>query len=222
MGASSGNGNKAVWDFVCGLFQWNSSTNSGIDSDPPLGAGIEQPRLQDGGLGSGAGGGDPGLLLRNTSAIESREVIAVKVAAALCRRFEGLYLHPYLCPAGVPTIGVGCTYYEDGRAVKLTDPAITKERAEALLLWMVETVYLPAVLKLCPNLRDSDKLAAIIDFAFNLGTGRLKASTLRKRVNAEDWEGAAVEVMKWIKGGGRVLRGLVLRREAEKALLLKG
>ena len=63
--------------------------------------------------------------------------LAVKVAAALARMFEGLYLSPYLCPAGVPTLGYGATYYEDGTRVTLSDPAITRERAEELLLWMV-------------------------------------------------------------------------------------
>ena len=59
---------------------------------------------------------------------------SVQVAAALARRFEGLYLTPYLCPAGVPTIGYGATYYEDGTRVTLHDPKITRARAEALLL----------------------------------------------------------------------------------------
>lgn len=144
---------------------------------------------------------------------------AVAVAAALARRFEGLYLTPYLCPAGVPTIGYGATYYEDGRRVQLTDPPITRERAEALLLWMVRTKYLPSVVALCPGARDPGRLAALIDFTFNLGSGNLRASTLRKRVNAGDWDQVPTELRKWVRGGGRVLRGLVLRREAEIELV---
>jgi len=144
---------------------------------------------------------------------------AVEVAAALCRRFEGCYLRPYLCSAAVPTIGYGATFYEDGTRVTLKDPPITRERAEQLLLWMVRKKFLPAVLRLCPNLRDPHRLAAIIDFAFNLGAGNLQVSTLRRRVNAGDWESAKVELRKWIRGGGKVLRGLVIRREAEAALL---
>jgi lysozyme len=144
---------------------------------------------------------------------------AVAVAAALARRFEGFIPHPYLCPAGVPSIGFGATFYEDGRAVKLTDPPITRERADALLLWGVRTIYLPAVLRLCPNVDTPDRLAALIDFTFNLGAGSLRASTLRRNVNAGDWNGAKVQIMKWVMGGGRVLRGLVLRREAERALM---
>lgn len=145
--------------------------------------------------------------------------LAVQVAVALARRFEGLHLHPYLCPAGVPTIGYGATFYLDGRSVRLTDPPITKQTAEVMLRDMVRTVYLPAVLKLCPHVDTPERLAALIDFAFNLGSGNLKASTLRKRVNAADWDAAGRELMKWIRGGGKVLRGLVLRREAERQLL---
>ena len=144
---------------------------------------------------------------------------AIQIAAALARRFEGLYLSPYLCPAGVPTIGYGATYYEDGTRVQLTDPPITRARAEVLLLWMVRTVYLPAVVKLCPAVDNPQRLAALIDFTFNLGAGQLKASTLRKRVNAGDWDAVPGELRKWTRGGGRVLRGLVIRREAEAALI---
>lgn len=145
--------------------------------------------------------------------------LAVAVAAALARRFEGLYLTPYLCPAGVPTIGYGATYYPDGTRVQLTDPAITRERAEALLLWMVRTVYMPTVVKLCPGVDNPHRLAALIDFTFNLGQGNLKASTLRRKVNAGDWDAVPGELRKWTRGGGRVLKGLVLRREAEVALI---
>jgi lysozyme len=144
---------------------------------------------------------------------------AVELAAALARRFEGLYLRPYLCPAGVPTIGYGATYYEDGTRVTLADPAITKERAEALLLWMVRTKYLPGVVLLCPGIDSPERAAALIDFAFNLGTGNLKTSTLRRRVNAGDWDGAKLELMKWTRAGGRVLAGLVKRRSAEIDLI---
>ena len=141
--------------------------------------------------------------------------LAVAVAAALARRFEGLYLRPYLCPAGVPTIGYGATYYENGTRVQLTDPPIMRERAEQLLLWMVRTKYLPAVLRLCPGVDSADRLAVLIDFTFNLGAGNLRASNLRRRVNASDYDAVPGELRKWNKAGGRVLRGLVLRREAE-------
>lgn len=64
-----------------------------------------------------------------------------------------------------------------------------------------------------------DKHAAIADFCFNLGTSRYKASTLKRRVDAGDWEGAADELAKWVWGGGKKLPGLVARRAAEVELL---
>lgn len=145
--------------------------------------------------------------------------LAVQVAAALARRFEGLYLRPYLCPAGVPTIGYGATRYLDGRAVTLNDPPITRVVAEVMLLDQLRTIYLPAVLKLCPGIDTPERLAAIIDWTFNLGAGNLRASMLRKRVNASRWGDVPAEIRKWNRGGGRVLRGLVLRREAEAAFI---
>lgn len=146
---------------------------------------------------------------------------AVLVAAALCRRFEGLYLSPYLCPAGVPTIGYGATYYEDGTAVTLADPPITRTRAEQLLVWMLRTRYLPAVLRACPGLlaETPERLGALVDFAFNLGAGALQASTLRQRVNASRWGDVPAQLARWVYAGGAVMRGLVLRRAAEAALV---
>jgi lysozyme len=144
---------------------------------------------------------------------------AIQIAAALARRFEGLRLEPYLCSAGVATCGYGATYYEDGCAVTLKDPPITKERAEALLLWMVRTKYLPAVMRYCPAADTPERIAALIDFTFNLGTGALAGSTLRKRVNAGRWQDVPFELRKWVKAGGRTLRGLTIRREAEAALI---
>jgi len=141
------------------------------------------------------------------------------IAEALCKRFEGLHLQPYLCPAGVATIGYGSTYYIDGRKVTLKDSAITKQEAERMLRWLLLNEYGPAVDKLCPGLDGFKKAAAIVDFAFNLGIGRLRGSTLRRRINAGDFEAAKVEIMKWNKAGGRVLRGLTLRRIAERDLL---
>lgn len=146
---------------------------------------------------------------------------ALEITLALIRRFEGLYRGPYLCPAGVPTIGYGATYYEDGTRVTLQDLLITKERAEALLMWHVKSVYLPAVLKLCPAIvhETPGRVAALIDWTFNLGSGNLRSSNLRRRVNLADWEAVPGELRKWNKAAGRVLRGLTIRREAEASLV---
>lgn len=145
----------------------------------------------------------------------------IEIAAALCRRFEGFAARPYLCPAGVPTIGYGATHYLDGRRVTLTDPPITREGAERLLLRQIERIYLPAVLRQCPELasESAERLAALIDWTFNLCEGNLRASTLRRKVNAGQWDDVPTQILKWNRGGGVVLRGLVLRREAEAALI---
>lgn len=145
--------------------------------------------------------------------------LAVEVASELCKRFEGCYLTPYLCPAGVATIGYGATYYRDGSSVTLRDVPITAEQAKSLLLWMVETRYLPAVIRLCPEIDTPERLAAIIDFAFNLGSGALKASTLRRKINAGHWADVPNQLSRWNKAGGRVLRGLTIRRAAEAELI---
>ena len=92
----------------------------------------------------------------------------------------------------------------------------------------VQTCALPictalaATLRYCPVLateRES-RLAAIVDFTFNIGAGRLQTSTLRWRINQRDWLAAGQELRRWVYGGGKVLPGLVTRREAEAALIL--
>jgi lysozyme len=138
----------------------------------------------------------------------------------LCKHFEGFKSKPYLCPAGVPTIGFGATTYLDGKPVTMDDPQISRQAAEALLEASIRRIYLPGVLRLCPGLvMHPGALNAVVDFAFNLGVGRLQTSTLRKRLNARDWAGAAEQLRKWVRGGGKILPGLVRRREAEIALL---
>lgn len=144
---------------------------------------------------------------------------ALVMAEALCKRFEGLYLRPYLCPAGVPTIGYGATFYENGRRVLMTDPPITKARAEQLLRWHLTRRFIPAVMALCPGAETPQQVAALADFAFNLGEGNLRTSTLRRKVNAGQWDEVPAQLMRWNKAGGRVLRGLTRRRQAEIDLL---
>ena len=137
----------------------------------------------------------------------------------LVRRFEGLRLLAYLCPAGIWTIGYGSTSYPDGRKIKQGDK-ISEAAAEAMMQ-QDTAAFLQATCNLSPRLYlEEHRQAAIADFCYNLGTSRYKISTLRKRVDAGDWEGAADELQKWVWGGGRKLPGLILRRQAE-ALLLK-
>jgi len=149
-------------------------------------------------------------------------VIDLTIAIELCKRFEGFRAKPYLCPAGVPTIGYGSTYYSGGKKVSMTDAPISNEEAEKLLRNELSETYLPEVLRLCPVLKQHpNKLNAIVDFCYNLGAGNLQRSTLRRRINAQDWQGAEDELKKWVKAGGVVLPGLVKRREAE-IVFMKG
>lgn len=145
---------------------------------------------------------------------------AVALAAELCRHFEGFRSRPYICPAGYPTIGYGTVYKPDGTRVTMDDPPISKAQADEWLLSELRSNYGAGILKASPNLIKHPRvLAAAIDFAYNLGVSRYRASTLRKRLEAEDWNGARVQLMRWTKAGGRELPGLVRRRKAEVSLL---
>jgi lysozyme len=144
----------------------------------------------------------------------------LEIAAELCKRFEGFRAKPYLCPAGIPTIGYGSTYYADGKKVTLNDSSISQEAANALLMSELQHTYLPGVLKNCPILAtDERKCNAVVDFCYNLGVGRLQTSTLKRKINAQDWDGAKEQLMLWTKGGGKVLPGLLKRRQSECALM---
>ena len=145
---------------------------------------------------------------------------AINLAAELCRHFEGFRSKPYICPAGFPTQGWGTVYKPDGTKVSMDDPPISRELADQWLLSELRTNYGAGVLRASPNLIKNPKvLAAAIDFAYNLGVPRYRSSTLRKRMEAERWDEAKLQLMRWTKAGGRELPGLVRRRKAEAALL---
>ncbi len=131
---------------------------------------------------------------------------------ALIKRFEGCRLMPYICPAGVWTCGWGSTGFDvfPGRPW-------TQEYADQRLVIDAQR-FARETLAACPRL-SGDRLSAISDMAYNCGAAALRASTLRRRVNEEAWEAARTELRRWVRGGGRVLPGLVIRREAEAALL---
>ena len=147
-----------------------------------------------------------------------------KVAIDLAKRFEGferkakrgveITAIPYICPAGYWTIGYG-------HLCDPKHPPITEAEAEVYLARDLQSA-LTATLRYCPVLatEPEGRLAAIVDFTFNLGAGRLQTSTLRRRINQRDWLAAGQELRRWVYGGGRVLPGLVTRREAEVTLLI--
>lgn len=136
-----------------------------------------------------------------------------EAALTIARRFEGFSAKPYICPAGFWTIGYGHLCTSD-------HPTISKEEGEAYLQQDMAVAAAQAR-SLCPALaaESEGRQAAIIDFVFNLGAGRLKVSTLRKKVNEGAWDAVPAELRKWVWGGGRKLPGLVLRRELEASLV---
>jgi len=145
-----------------------------------------------------------------------------QAAIDLAKRFEGFHrvpkndptkAHPYICPAGYWTIGYG-------RLCTPRHPPVSREQAESYLREDLRTA-LVATLRFCPVLaaEPEGRLAAIVDFTFNLGAGRLQTSTLRRRINQRDWAAAGKELGRWVYGGGRVLPGLEFRRKAEVKLL---
>jgi len=152
-------------------------------------------------------------------------VIAVpKAAVELAKRFEGFHkvpkndplrrAHPYICPAGFWTVGFG-------HLCKPDHPPITEVEAEVYLSQDLMTA-LTATMRYCPVLatESESRMAAIVDFSFNLGAGRLQTSNLMRRVNQRDWLGAEQELRRWVYSGGKALPGLVIRRAAEISLLL--
>jgi lysozyme len=136
----------------------------------------------------------------------------------LIQEFEGFEPKPYLCPAGVPTIGFGSTRYSDGRKVSLSDNEITRQSALKLLS---DTLgfYESQVDAFCVDTITQHQFDALVDFAYNCGVGNLKSSTLLKLVNANPNDvKIGLEFMKWVNAGGKRLNGLVKRRNAEVIL----
>ncbi len=147
-------------------------------------------------------------------------MIAIEIAATICKLFEGFKEVPYLCPSLIWTIGYGTTRYPNGKRVQPTDHPISKETAISFLYHDLKISRL-SVLKNCPVLAtNTNKQAAIIDFTYNLGAGRLQASTLRRRINQQDWPEAKKELLRWVRSNGKILPGLVKRRQVEATLIL--
>lgn len=137
----------------------------------------------------------------------------------LIESFEGCVLHPYLDSVKIPTIGIGTTVYPDGKKVTMQDPPITKDQAHSFLKSHMDKdcVAVSAMLKVVVN---DNQFAALVSFAYNLGTSALAVSTLLKRLNSGAVTRAADEFLKWNHAGGMVLAGLTRRRQAERALFL--
>ena len=134
------------------------------------------------------------------------------LAYELVKKFEGLRLKAYLCQAGVPTIGYGAT----GRDIFL-GLTWTKEKAEKRLESDLKR-FIKASTELCVN-GNEKQYCSITSFTYNVGISALKTSTFRKRFNAGDIDGAKKQLLRWNKAGGKVSRGLTIRRQIEASLL---
>lgn len=151
---------------------------------------------------------------------------AVAKAVALIKEFEGFRAKPYLCPAGVWTIGYGTVLRQSGRrlvgardeaaARALYPTGIPEARAAAMLRAHVDG-FLPALVDLVASDLTAGQWAALISWAYNVGLANVRRSTLLKRLRVGDLAAVPDELRKWVKAGDRKLGGLERRREAEIA-----
>jgi lysozyme len=164
-----------------------------------------------------------------------------KAGEDLMHRFEGFRNKPYLCPADIWTIGYGHVLYQEQIRLPVIRPAdnpnvlIRKKyplKPEDNRVWSKEEIdalfrkdvasFERGVLRLVPGVVGRQgSFDALVSISFNFGLGNLQRSTIRMKANRGDWEGAAEAFRVWVKGGGKVLPGLVKRREAEIALFLQ-
>ncbi|ARD60184.1 muraminidase [Kosakonia radicincitans DSM 16656] len=137
---------------------------------------------------------------------------------ALIKQFEGLRLDAYQDSVGVWTIGYGWTQPVDGKPI--TKGMVIKQETAERLLKTGLVSYESDVSKLVKVKLTQGQFDALVSFAYNLGTRALSTSTLLKKLNAGDYDGAADEFPRWNKAGGKELAGLTRRREAEFALFM--
>ena len=140
----------------------------------------------------------------------------LEILIKLIKDSEGCKLSAYQCPAGVWTIGYGCTGTDIKKGL-----VWTQAQADAELNILAHDVLRKAM-KASPSLviAPASKLIAIADFIFNLGIGNYTKSTLKKYIDQSNWLAASGEIKKWDKAGGVALKGLTIRRKKESELLL--
>ena len=154
-------------------------------------------------------------------------------AKAMIKHHEGVRTRPYRCPALLWTVGVGHVIdpnhakvpLEERRSLPIPqgwDRILTMAEVDALLASDLGK-FERGVARLCPAAVNSQGIFdALVSFSFNVGLGNLQRSGLRMKTNRGEYETAAEEFMKWTKAGGRVLPGLVKRRNDERAMYLSG
>jgi lysozyme len=142
-----------------------------------------------------------------------------KLAEEIIKKFEGLRLEAYLDIADIPTIGYGNTHHVNGDKIKIGE-CITQLEAEQMLMRSIITIdnFLFANLK--NKSLNENQLAALISLNYNIGMGNFIFSTMKKKIDDSDIEGAANEFERWKWSAGKVVNGLIRRRQAEKELFL--
>ena len=148
----------------------------------------------------------------------------------MIKHHEGVRQKPYRCPAKLWTIGVGHVLYPRQGALKIDErDAYPLEERDNRTFSMEEVDdilrddlnrFERGVERYCPVKLTQGQFDALVSFSFNVGLGTLQRSTLRQKVIRGDMEGAAEEFLKYTLAGGKVLKGLVTRRNDERALFL--
>ena len=137
----------------------------------------------------------------------------------LIKLYEGYSSSPYLCPAQHWTIGYGAIWGMDDKRVTEDPPDINEDQADYLLRRDVKKSEMAVLRHIRVPLEDG-QFNALCSFVFNLGSGALQSSTLRRKINRGDYIGAANEFPRWVYAGGRRLKGLVRRREHERSMFM--
>jgi lysozyme len=130
---------------------------------------------------------------------------------------EGIVLHPYKDSRGIPTIGIGSTYWEDGRKVKMTDDPISLERAELLFHTTIKR-YEDTVNEAITREINQNQFDALVSLCYNIGTAGFTSSTVVKRVNASPCDPTIADAFKMWKKAGSNLTALLGRRIRESKL----
>ena len=137
----------------------------------------------------------------------------------LLGELEGIVLRPYRDSVGIPTIGIGSTYYEDGTKVKMSDKAITKERAIQLAKNVVKSFEAQVNKSILPTMVQN-QFDAMVLLCYNIGESGFARSSVVRNFNAGNIQKAADSFLLWNKAGGKVVKGLVNRRNIERTLFL--
>lgn len=136
----------------------------------------------------------------------------------LIKKKEGFVSIPYKCQAGVPTIGYGSTYYDNGKKVTMSDPGITEEQATKLLSNTIKG-FEKAVNTYVTSDINQNQFDALVSFTYNVGPDQFRKSTMLKYININPNDpNIALEFAKWVKVKGNVSKGLVKRRAEESKL----